>query len=70
MGYERPHADDHLWWLLLLAFLAGWVMHAQPWNSELLRGLLRDPVGTLTHRIPATPHQRGDGYGAAAAGEP
>ncbi|RME34183.1 MAG: hypothetical protein D6786_05630 [Gammaproteobacteria bacterium] len=52
-GYERPRADNHLWWMLLLALLAGAVMHLEPWNSHVLKALLRDPVGAFTHGIPA-----------------
>ena len=64
-GYERPHADNHLWWMLLLAFAAGGVAHLQPWQSEVLRGLLRDPVGAFTHGIPARPRAE---RGASEAG--
>ena len=58
MGYERPHTDNQLWWILLLALLAGWMMHLEPWNSYVLKALLRDPVGAFTHGVPAPPRGR------------
>ncbi len=61
MGYERPHADDHLWWMLALALFAGWVMHEAPWESPFLRAFLQDPIGAFSHgiKVPTAPPSTG-----------